>query len=158
MTLQSVWLESRTWCAFHVCEQTVLHRCVLWVDVLSTLPVDFLEFFPGIRICLHFSDDVGCHEFQLVYYYEVGHCEVEDEVCLRISPWLSVVSSKFLRITDFIVDVDGILDVSISEIVVFLQSERLVFFVQCINKFWSLSKRLFGTQQYSNEVNFFGVL
>ena len=49
--------------------------------VLSTHPVDLLEFFPGNRNHHHFSDDVGCHELQLVCHCEVGHSkiEVEDE-------------------------------------------------------------------------------
>ena len=72
-------LEPSAWCAFRACEQTVLHRCALWVGVLSTHPVDFLEFFPRNRNHHHFSDDVGCHELQLVCHCEVGHCEVEDE-------------------------------------------------------------------------------
>ena len=49
-----------------------------WVSCLHT-PVDFLEFFPRNRNHHHFSDDVGCHEFQLVCHCEVGHCEVEVE-------------------------------------------------------------------------------
>ena len=53
--------------------------CAAFMGVLSTLPVDFLEFFPGNRNHHHFSDDVGCHELQLVCHCEVGHCEVEDE-------------------------------------------------------------------------------
>ena len=44
------------------------------MGVLSTHHVGFLEFFPRNRHHHHFSDDVGCHEFQLVC-----HCEVEDE-------------------------------------------------------------------------------
>ena len=60
---------------------TRLYRavCAVFVGVLSTHPVDFLEFFPGNRIHHHFSDDVGCHELQLVCHCDVGHCEVEDE-------------------------------------------------------------------------------
>ena len=53
--------------------------CCTDVGVLSTLAVDFLEFLPGNRNRLHFSDDVGCHELQLACHCEVGHCEVEDE-------------------------------------------------------------------------------
>ena len=53
--------------------------CAVFVGVLSTHPVDFLEFFPGNRNHHHFSDDVGCHELQLVCHCEVGRCEVEDE-------------------------------------------------------------------------------
>ena len=51
----------------------------VFMGVLSTLPVPFLEFFPGNRNQHHFSDGVGCHELQLVCHCEVGHCEVEDE-------------------------------------------------------------------------------
>ena len=53
--------------------------CAVFMGVLSTLLVDFLEFFRGNRNYHHFSDDVGCHELQLVCHSEVGHCEVEDE-------------------------------------------------------------------------------
>ena len=53
--------------------------CAVFMGVLSTHPVDFLEFFPGIRNHLHFSDDVGCHELQLDCHWESCHCEVEDE-------------------------------------------------------------------------------
>ena len=52
--------------------------CCEWVSCLHS-PVDFLEFFPGNRNHHYFSDDVGCHEVQLVCHCEVGHCEVEDE-------------------------------------------------------------------------------
>ena len=53
--------------------------CAVFMGVLSTHPVDFLEFFPGYRNHHHFSDDVDCHELQLVCMCEVGHCEVQDE-------------------------------------------------------------------------------
>ena len=53
--------------------------CAVFMGVLSTLSVDFLKFFPGNRNHHHFSDDVGCHEVQLVCHCEVGCCEVEDE-------------------------------------------------------------------------------
>ena len=53
--------------------------CAVFVGVLSTHTVDFLEFFPGNRNHHHFSDDAGCHELQLVCHCEVGRCEVEDE-------------------------------------------------------------------------------
>ena len=48
--------------------------CAVFMRALSTLPVDFLEFFPRKRHHHQFSDDVGCCELQLV-----GHCKVEDE-------------------------------------------------------------------------------
>ena len=69
----------RVVCAFRACEQTVLLRCMLWVGVLATPPVDFLEFLPRNRKHHHFSDEVGCHELQLVCHCEVCHCEVEDK-------------------------------------------------------------------------------
>ena len=43
--------------------------CAVFVGVLST---------PN-RNHHHFSDDVRCHELQLVCHCEVGRCEVEDE-------------------------------------------------------------------------------
>ena len=52
--------------------------CAVFMGALSTLPVDFLEFFPRKRNHHHFSD-AGCYELQLVCHFEVGHCEVEDE-------------------------------------------------------------------------------
>ena len=93
-------LEPSAWCAFRACEQTVLHRCVLWVGVLFTEHVDFLEFFPGNRNQHHFSDDVVCHEFKLV--------------CLR-------------RIPDLVGDVAYVLDVSVTEIAAFPPGEHLGF-------------------------------
>ena len=42
------------------------------MGVLSTPPVDFLEFFPRNRNHLDFSDDVGRHELQLVCHRKVG--------------------------------------------------------------------------------------
>ena len=51
-------LPKRIECAVRACDQTVLHRCVLWVGVLSTHPVDFLEFLPGNRNHHHLSDVV----------------------------------------------------------------------------------------------------
>ena len=66
--------------------------CAVFMGVLSTPrdenasytfnildDVDFLEFFLGNRNHHHFSDDVGCHELQLVCHCEVGRFEVEDE-------------------------------------------------------------------------------
>ena len=46
--------------------------CAVFVGVLSSRPVDFLEFsFQENRNHHHFSDDVEFHELQLVC-----HCEV----------------------------------------------------------------------------------
>ena len=59
---------------FRAHEQTVLHKCVWRMGVLSTLRVDFLDFLQGNRNHHLFSDDVGCHGLQLVCY-----CAVEDE-------------------------------------------------------------------------------
>ena len=53
--------------------------CAVFMGVLSTLSIDFLEFFPGIRIHHHLSDVVEYHELQLVCQCEFCHCEVEDE-------------------------------------------------------------------------------
>ena len=53
--------------------------CAVFLGVLSTPSVDFLEFFPRNRNQNHFSDDAGGHELQLVCHCEVGYCEVEDE-------------------------------------------------------------------------------
>ena len=52
--------------------------CAVFMGVLSALTVDFLEFFPADRNHHRFSDDVGCHELEIVCYFEVGHCEVEE--------------------------------------------------------------------------------
>ena len=72
-------LEPSACGAIRACEETVL-RCICSVHVSTVYtPVDFLQFFPGNRNLHHFSDDVGCHELQLVCHCEVGHCEVEDE-------------------------------------------------------------------------------
>ena len=134
MTLQSVWLEPSACGAFRACEQTVLHRCVLWVGVLSTLPVGFLEFLPGNRNHHHFSDDVGSHELQLVCHCEVGHCEVEDEDAAGAFPRGSLQyrhpvyrSYLFLRIADFVVDAVDVVDASVSEIAAFPPGEHLAF-------------------------------
>ena len=51
----------------------------LFMGVLFTLSVDFLELFSGNRNHHHFSNDARCHELQLVCHCEVGHCDVEDE-------------------------------------------------------------------------------
>ena len=109
------------------------------MGVLSTLPVDFLIFLPGNRNHHHFSDDVGCHERQLVYHCDVVHCEVEDEDVAGGFLWLSVEPpSSFsidivievfflLRFVDLLVDVVDVLDVSVQEIAAFPPSERLAF-------------------------------
>ena len=73
-------LEPSACDAFRACEHAAL-RCVCSVCgcTVNTHTVDFLEFFPGNRNHHHFSDDVGCHDLQLVCYCEVGRCEVKDE-------------------------------------------------------------------------------
>ena len=80
-------------------------RAVFGVHRLHT-PVDFLEFFPGNRNHHHFSDDVGCHELQLVCRCEVGHCEVEDEDGDAAGgfPWLSAEPPSSLAI-DVVIEV-----------------------------------------------------
>ena len=66
-------LEPSACDAFRVCEETVL-RCMCTVCGCPVYTVDFLEFVPGSRNHHHFSDDVGCHELQLVCHCEVGRC------------------------------------------------------------------------------------
>ena len=63
---------------FHGCEETVLKKMCLVSGCPVYNPVDFLEFFPRNRNHHHFSDDVGCHELQLVCHCEVGRDEDED--------------------------------------------------------------------------------
>ena len=53
--------------------------CAVFMGVLSTLPVDVLEFLPRNRNHHHLSDDVECLELQLVCLCEFCHCDVEDE-------------------------------------------------------------------------------
>ena len=138
----------------------VLHRCVLWVGVLSTHPVDFLQFLPGHRNHHHFSDDVGCHELQLICHCEVCHCKSwRRGRCLRVSPWLSVLPPSSFTIEVFS---SFELLILLSTLLMFrtYRSQRLLRFRQlsalhfkalfwCNGKCWSLSKRLLvpiGTQ------------
>ena len=72
--------------------------CAVFLSVLSTPSVNFLEFFPGNRNHHHFSDDVGCQELQLVCC-----CEVEDEDAVGF-PWLSVIPQSSSAI-DIIIEV-----------------------------------------------------
>ena len=102
-------------------------------------PVDFLEFLPGNRNHHHYSDDVGYHGIQLFYHCEVCHCDVEDEDAARRFPRGSLqyrhpVSERhsnrsflLLRIVDLLVDVDDVLDVSVSEIVAFPPRAPCIF-------------------------------
>ena len=81
-------------------------------------PVDFLVFFPGNRNHLHFSTDVDCHELQLVCPCEVCHCDVEDEdaLCRTVIEFFDPHSNRsffYLRIADLVVDVAGVLDVTV---------------------------------------------
>ena len=109
--------------------------CAVFMGVLSTLPVDFLEFFPGIRNHHHFSDDVGCHELQLVCHCEVGHwkmlpasfpvavCSTAIQSCDRHGNR----SFLHLRIADFVVDAVDVVDVSVSEFVLSPPGEHRAF-------------------------------
>ena len=63
----------------------------------------------------HFSEDAGCHEFQIVCHCEVGHCEVEDDNAAGGFP------------IGFVVDAVDVLDVSVSEIAAFPPGEHLAF-------------------------------
>ena len=95
--------------------------------------VDFLEFFPGNRNHHHFSDDVCCHDLQLVCQCEIAHCEVEDEDAACGFPWLCG-TAQFCdrhssgRIGDLVVDVVDASDISVSETVGIPPSEHLAFF------------------------------
>ena len=71
-------LEPSACDAFRAWKRLYCAVCAVFMCVLFT-PIDFLEFFPGNRNHHHFSDDVGCHEPQLVCHWEVGNCQVEDE-------------------------------------------------------------------------------
>ena len=53
--------------------------CAVFMGVLSTLPIEFLEFSPRNRNHHHVSDDANSHELQIVCHCEVGHCEDEDK-------------------------------------------------------------------------------
>ena len=55
----------------------------VFMGVLSTPSVDFLEFFSGNRNHHHFSDDVGCHELQLVCHCEVGTAKLKMKMKMR---------------------------------------------------------------------------
>ena len=113
--------------------------CVVFMGVLSTAPVDFVEFFPGNRHHHHVPDDVEYHELQLVCHCEVGHCDVEDEDAaggfsrdaLRCATQScdrhSNRSFLTLRIADFVVDVVDVVDVSVSEFVPSPPNDRLAF-------------------------------
>ena len=69
--------------------------CAVFVGVLSTHTVDFLEFFPGNRN--YHQDDVECHELQFVCHCESCHCDVEDE---------DAADGFFLRLRIFALYVD----------------------------------------------------
>ena len=111
----------------------------VFMGVLSTLSVDFLEFFPGNRNHHHFSDDVGCHEVQLACHCEVGCCEVEDEdedaaggfsqcnTDIQSFDRHSKRSFLLLRIADFVVDAVDVVDVLVSEFVPSPPGEHLAF-------------------------------
>ena len=90
-------------------------------------PVDFLEFVSENRNHHHFSDDVGCHELQLVCvgnededaaggFLLVALCNTAIQSCDRHSNR----SFLLLRIVDFVVDAVDVVDVSISEFVLSL--------------------------------------
>ena len=78
----------------------------VFMGVLSTPSVDFLEFFSGNRNRHHFSDDVGCHELQLVCHCEVGTAKLKMKMKMRqrVSPWLSAIPPSSLAI-DTVIEV-----------------------------------------------------
>ena len=165
MTLQSVRLEPSACDAFRACEQTYCTDvCCEWVSRLH-LTVYFLEFSRGNLNHHHFSDDVSCHELQLVCHCEVCHCEVEDEdaaACgflrgLRgtaIQPCDRHNHRSFLllRIADFVVHAD-VVDVSVSEFVLSPPGEHLAFSgtVLMHRKNLVAVDEVSGAHQHSNE-------
>ena len=130
-------------CAMRCALLNRLYRtvCAVCMGALSGPPVDFLEFFPGNRNHHHFSDDVGCHELQLVCHCEVGHCEVEDEdedaatgfplalctTAIQSCDRHTNRSFLLIRIADFVVDAVDVVDVSVSEFVPSPPGEHLAF-------------------------------
>ena len=113
--------------------------CAVFMGVLSTLLVDFLEFLPGNRNHHHFSDADGCHELQLACRCESCHCHVEDEdaadgfpvaLCsttIQFSDRHDNRSFLLLRIVDLLVDVVDVLHVSVAETVALPPNEHLAF-------------------------------
>ena len=116
--------------------------CVVFMGVpVYTHPVDYLELFPGNGNRHHLSDDVSCHELQLVCHREVGRCEVEGEdedaasgfpvalcnTAIQSCDRHSNQSFLLLRISDFVVDAVDAVDVSVPEFVLVPPSEHLAF-------------------------------
>ena len=93
----------------------------VFMGVLSTHSVDFLEFFPGNRNHHHFSDED--EDEDAADGFPVALCNTAIQSCGR----LSNRSFLLLRIADFVVDAVDVVDVSVSEIVLFLPSEHLAF-------------------------------
>ena len=130
----------RPWAKRVMCVPRLWSNCTAQMCNVSGCPappVDFLDFLPGNRNHHHFSDDVGCHELQLVCHCEVCHCEVEDEtlpagftvaLCSTAIQFSDRHSNRsFLLMADFVVDAADVLDVSVSEIAAFPPSEHLAF-------------------------------
>ena len=164
MTMQL--LSQAHWVCGARCDQTVLHRCVLCVGVLSTPSVDFLEFLTGNRNHHHLSDDVEHHELQLVCHcvsfatamlkmkmlpagFPVALCST----AIQFSDRHSNRSFFILRIVDLLVDVADVLDVPVSEIVAFAPSERLALksFVLVHRQILVAVEEAFGAHQHSDE-------
>ena len=132
------------------------------MGVLSTHPVDFLDFFQETEITTSVSDDVGCHELQLVCHCGVGHCEVEDEdaacgfhrICSTAIQFCDRHGNRsflLLRIADFVVDTVDVVDVSVSEIVAFPPGEHLAFSGIVLTANSGRCRRGFWAHQHSNE-------
>ena len=79
-------LEPSAWCAFRACEQTALHRCVLWVGVLSTHSL-------GLKTeaswqCLKANQLTGCVEVGFVsrvhlLFWRSTQCYYCPQGCVR---------------------------------------------------------------------------
>ena len=123
-----------------LCEQTVLHRCVLWVGVLSTRPVAFSGILPKkpksppflrwcrlplapTRLPLRSRPLWSWRWRSLLAGFPVALCST------AIQFWDRHSNRSFLlrRIADFVVDAVDVVDVSVWKIAAFPPSERLAF-------------------------------
>ena len=167
-------LEPSACDAFSACEETALRcTCSVYGCTVYLFSVDFLKFFPGNRNHYHFSDDVGCHELQLVCHCEVDHCEVEDEdAAWRVSPWLSVIPPSGLAIdmTIKVLSTFELLILSLTLLILWMYGYQSLFCLpqvsifhvqslfKCIGKFLSLSKRFQGPLSIQAKNPTFGFL
>ena len=119
--------------------------CAVFLGVLSTLPVDFLKFFPRNRNTTTYqmmwntmsSNSLAIAKSATAMFqmktlptgFTVALCSTAIQSCDRHGHR----SFLFLRIADFVVDAVDVVDVSVSEIVAFPPSERLAFFWHCFN-------------------------